>query len=243
MGQSLAGLIMVHISYTSVSFLLLSLESSLSHPAPSPFLLDLLAPHVQVSRREGKKINDGYGVPEDSYGAPASSTVSSYEAPKYSSSTVPPCSYQAPTTTTTPSPSYGAPSYGRQQEQPVFPDILGFIGDSIGGILNKHNKNQPSQEYGCLSAPVDDGYGVPQETSYTAPETDAYDAPQSASYDAPQSASYDAPQSASYEAPQSDSYEAPQKETYEAPETDTYEASADNVDEIAVNERIKPVVQ
>merc|ERR1711963_614330 len=99
--------------------------------APSPFLLDLLAPHVQVSRREGKQVNDGYGVPDDTYGAPVSSTVSSYEAPKYSSSTVPPCSYQAPTTTTTPPPSYGAP--GRHQEQPVFPDILGFI----GGILKK----------------------------------------------------------------------------------------------------------
>merc|ERR1711976_618556 len=202
MGQSLAGLIMVHISYTSVSLFLLSLESSLSHPAPSPFLLDLLAPHVQVSRRESKQVNDGYGVPDDTYGAPddtygapVSSTVSSYEAPKYSSSTVPPCSYQAPTTTTTPPPSYGAP--GRHQEQPVFPDILGFI----GGILKP--KNQESHGYGCLSAPVEDGYGVPQETSYAAPETDAYEAPEKVSYD----------------------------------------ASADNVDEIAVNERINPIDQ
>merc|ERR1711963_75233 len=105
--------------------------------APSPFLLDLLAPHVQVSRREGKQVNDGYGVPDDSYGAPVSSTVSSYEAPKYSSSTVPPCSYQAPTTTTTPPPSYGAP--GRHQEQPVLPDILGFI----GGILKPKKIRNP----------------------------------------------------------------------------------------------------
>merc|ERR1711963_539057 len=219
MGQSLAGLIMVHISYTSVSLFLLSLESSLSHPTPSPFLLDLLAPHVQVSRREGKQVNDGYGVPDDTYGAPVSSTVSSYEAPKYSSSTVPPCSYQAPTTTTTPPPSYGAP--GRHQEQPVLPDILGFI----GGILKP--KNQESHGDGCLSAPVEDGYGVPQETSYTAPETDAYEAPQSDSYDSPHK----------------ETYEAPVTDSYEAPEKVSYDASADNVDEIAVNERINPIDQ
>merc|ERR1719493_262235 len=115
---------MVHI-YTSAALLVILLEATSS--APAPFLLDLFAPRVTISRREGKKLSDGYGVPEDTYGAPEVSSAPSYEAP---------------TTTTTPAASYGAP---RGQHQPLFPDILGFI----GGILKP--KHQEPQSYGCLS--------------------------------------------------------------------------------------------
>merc|ERR1711936_1217989 len=169
---------------------------SLELTASAPFL-DFL-PKFQL-RREGKEINDGYGAP-------------AYSPPKPSYS---PCSYRttpttATTTTTTPSPSYGAPapaygapepSYGapRTEDRPAFPDILGFIGDIAGNILNKHNKNNNNEnvnQYDCLEAPLDDGYGVPQA----------------------------APEESSYEAPQSDTYEAPQSDTYEAPQSDTYKA-------------------
>merc|ERR1712029_924171 len=93
--QSLVGLTMVYIlSITSLLVVLLELTEA----APAPFLLDLLAPRITV-RRQGKQIDDGYGVPEDSYGVPEEQVVesSSYDAPKPSysttTSTLPPCSY------------------------------------------------------------------------------------------------------------------------------------------------------
>merc|ERR1719242_631690 len=104
----------------------------------APFLNiihDILNPQ---QRRSGKAIDDGYGVPEDSYGVPEESygvpedsygvpednygvpEKDTYEAPKPQYSSTPrPC-----TTTTTAAPSYGAP----REQQPAFPDILGFIG-------------------------------------------------------------------------------------------------------------------
>merc|ERR1719499_2496456 len=194
---------MVHI-YTSASLLVILLEATSS--APAPFLLDLFAPRVSISRREGKKLSDGYGVPEDTYGAPEVSSAPSYEAP----------------TTTTPAPSYGAP---RDQHQPLFPDILGFI----GGILKP--KHQEPQSYGCLSAPVDSGYGVPQDTRYHAP--------QSESYEAPESQSYEAPETQSYEAPEPQSYDAPEPQSYDAPETPLLEAPVD----VVVNERTNSVAE
>merc|ERR1711902_172510 len=181
--QSLVGLTMVYmLSITSLLVVLLEMTQA----APSPFLLDLLAPRITV-RRQGKQIDDGYGVPEDSYGVPEEQVTqsSSYDAPKpqYSTTTttLPPCSYEAPTTTTTPAPSYGAPA---AQKKGGFPDILGFIGDKIGDILKPRPRTE-NQQYGCLSPPVDSGYGAPQETSYEAPQADSYEAPEKVSYDAP----------------------------------------------------------
>jgi len=193
-----------HITVLS-QLVLVSLELSLA----APFLLDLL-PRVTIGRREGKAaVDSGYGAPESS----------AYEAPKPSYSTtttttVRPCSYEAPTTTS--APSYGAP----EQKKAGFPDILGFI----GGILKPKKAPEPSTGYGCLSPPVDSGYGAPQSDAYEAPQADAYEAPQSDAYEAPQSDAYEAPQSDAYEAPQSDVYEAPKSDAYEAPKSDAYEA-------------------
>merc|ERR1711963_1178787 len=127
--QSLVGLTMVYmLSITSLLVVLLELTQA----APAPFLLDLLAPRITV-RRQGKQIDDGYGVPEDSYGVPEEQVAesSSYDAPKPSYSTTtstnPPCSYEAPTTTTTAAPSYSPAA----QNSGGFPDILGFIGNII----------------------------------------------------------------------------------------------------------------
>ena len=168
-------------------------------------------------------MDSGYGAPESS----------AYEAPKpsYSSTTttttVKPCSYEAPTTTS--APSYGAP----QQKKAGFPDILGFI----GGILKPKKAPEPNTGYGapqsgayeapCLSPPVDSGYEAPQSDAYEAPQSDAYEAPKSDAYEAPQSDAYEAPQSDAYEAPQSDAYKAPQSDSYEAPDNQG----------LAVNER------
>merc|ERR1711971_1147891 len=201
--QSREGLTMVHI-LTSVTLVLVSLELSLS----APFLLDLL-PNIQIARREGKAaVDSGYGAPESS----------AYEAPKPSYSTttttVRPCSYEAPTTTS--APSYGAP----EQKKAGFPDILGFI----GGILKPKKVPEPIT-----------GYGAPQSDAYEAPQSDAYEAPHSDAYEAPQSDAYEAPQSNAYEVPQSDAYEAPQSDEYEAPQTYAYEAPESPG--IAVNER------
>merc|ERR1711902_52694 len=189
--QSLVGLTMVYmLSITSLLVVLLEMTQA----APAPFLLDLLAPRITI-RRQGKQIDDGYGVPEDSYGVPEEQVTqsSSYDAPKpqYSTTTttLPPCSYEAPTTTTTPAPSYGAPV---AQKKGGFPDILGFIGDKIGDILKPRPRTE-NQHYGCLSPPVDSGYGAPQETSYEAPQSETYEAPQADSYEAPEKVSYDAP--------------------------------------------------
>merc|ERR1711862_570969 len=180
--QSREGLTMVHI-LTSVTLVLVSLELSLS----APFLLDLL-PNIQIARREGKAaVDSGYGAPESS----------AYEAPKPSYSTttttVRPCSYEAPTTTS--APSYGAP----EQKKAGFPDILGFI----GGILKPKKAPEPNNGYGapqsdayeapCLSPPVDSGYEAPQSDAYEAPQSDAYEAPKSDAYEAPQSDAYEAP--------------------------------------------------
>merc|ERR1712115_441202 len=164
----------------------------------------------QIDRREGKDaVDSGYGAPESS----------AYEAPKPSYSTtatVRPCSYEAPTTTS-------APSYGAlEQKKAGFPDILGFI----GGILKPKKAPEPNTGYGCLSPPVESGYGAPQSDAYEAPQSDAYDAPQSEAY----------------EAPQSDAYEAPQSDTYEAPEKVSYAHAGEEV-EIAVNERNKDIVE
>merc|ERR1712177_7194 len=229
--RSLVGLTMVYmLSITSLLVVLLEMTQA----APSPFLLDLLAPRITV-RRQGKQIDDGYGVPKDSYGLPEEQVTesSSYDSPKpqYSTttSTLPPCSYEAPTTTTTPAPSYGAPA---AQKKGGFPDILGFIGDKIGDILKPRTENQ---QYGCLSPPVDSGYGAPQETSYEAPQSNAYEAPKSTAYEAPEAESY--------EAPKADTYEAPQAETYEAPEKVSYDAPTGEEVGIAVNERNKDIVE
>ena len=169
--------------------MLVSLELSLS----APFLLDLL-PKITIGRREGKAaaVDSGYGAPESS----------AYEAPSYSTTTttVKPCSYEAPTTTS--APSYGAP----EQKKAGFPDILGFI----GGILKPKKVPEPITGYGCLSPPLESGYGAPQSDAYEAPHSDAYEAPQSDAYEAPQTDAYEAPQSDEYEAPQTDAYEAPE---------------------------------
>merc|ERR1712025_531763 len=223
--QSLVGLTMVYIlSITSLLVVLLELTQA----APAPFLLDLLAPRITV-RRQGKQIDDGYGVPEDSYGVPEEQVAesSSYDAPKPSysttTSTLPPCSYEAPTTTTTAAPSYSAPT---AQNTGGFPDILGFIGNIIKPKLRTENQLE-SGILGngclCLSPPVDSAYGPPQETSYEAPQSNAHEVPKSTAY----------------EAPQAETYEAPQSETYEAPE----EVSNDYEVDIAVNERNKDVAQ
>merc|ERR1712061_437490 len=228
MGQSTASLTMVHI-LPSIALTLASLQLA----APAPFLLDLL-PQLQLGAqaRDDHHIGDGYGVPEDSYGVPEDSygvpedsygvPEDGYGAPKPSYSTttttLPPCSYEAPTTTTTTTaaPSYGAPA----QQQKAFPDILGFIGgigDTLGGIIEKHKPQPEAQQYGCLSPPVDTAYGAPESQAYEAPPEDTY------------------------EAPQADTYEAPKVETYEAPVTETYVAPQVSYDggvaDIAVNER------
>merc|ERR1711963_1281753 len=237
--QSLVGLTMVYmLSITSLLVVLLELTQA----APAPFLLDLLAPRITV-RRQGKQIDDGYGVPEDSYGVPEDSygVSSSYDAPKPSysttTSTLPPCSYEAPTTTTTTAPSYSAPA---AQNTGGFPDILGFIGNIIKPKPRTENQLESGiLGNGCSSPPVDSAYGAPQETSYEAPQSNAYEVPKSTAYEAPKSETYEAPQAETYEAPQADTYEAPQAETYEAPE----EVSNDYEVDIAVNERNKEVVQ
>merc|ERR1712095_150655 len=234
--QSLVGLTMVYIlSITSLLVVLLELTQA----APAPFLLDLLAPRITV-RRQGKQIDDGYGVPEDSYGVPEEQVVesSSYDAPKPSysttTSTLPPCSYEAPTTTTA-APSYSAPA---AQNTGGFPDILGFIGNIIKPKPRTENQLESGiLGNGCLSPPVDSAYGAPQETSYEAPQSNAYEVPKSTAYEAPKSETYEAPQAETYEVPQSEAYEAPQAETYEAPE----EVSNDYEVDIAVNERNKEV--
>merc|ERR1719166_975873 len=216
------------------SLLVVLLEMTQAAPAPAPFLLDLLAPRITI-RRQGKQIDDGYGVPQDSYGVPEEQVAesSSYDAPKPSysttTSTLPPCSYEAPTTTTTAAPSYSAPS---AQDTGGFPDILGFIGNIIKPKLRTENELESGiLGNGCLSPPVDSAYGAPQETSYEAPQSNAYEVPKSTAYEAPKSETY--------EAPQAETYEAPQSETYEAPE----EVSNDYEVDIAVNERNKEVVQ
>ena len=203
--------------------------ASLQLAAPAPFLLDLL-PQLRpgAQARDDHHIGDGYGVPEDSYGVPEDG----YGAPKPSYSTttttLPPCSYEAPTTTTTTTttaaPSYGAPA----QQQKAFPDILGFIGgigDTIGGIIEKHKPQPEAGQYGCLSPPVDTAYG--------APESQAYEAPPEDTYEAPQADTYEAPQAETYEAPKVETYEAPVTETYVAPQV-SYDGGVAN---IAVNER------
>merc|ERR1712029_641795 len=217
--QSLVGLTMVYIlSITSLLVVLLELTQA----APAPFFLDLLAPRITV-RRQGKQIDYGYGVPEDSYGVPEEQVIesSSYDAPKPSysttTSTLPPCSYEAPTTTITAAPSYSAPA---AQNTGGFPDILGFIGNIIKPRPRPENQQLGK---GCLSPPVDSAYGAPQETSYEAPQSNAYEVPKSTAY----------------VAPKSETYEAPQSETYEAPE----EVPNDYEVDIAVNERNKEVVQ
>merc|ERR1712226_857145 len=195
---------------------------SLQLAASAPFF-DLKLPFLEV-RREGKDLDDGYGAPEEGYGVPEDSygvPQDTYEEPKpsYSSTTVAPCGYKpttTTTTTTTEAPQYGAP----RQQQPLFPDIFGIIGDKIGDILNKHENNN-NTPYDCLSAP-EEGYGVPQATDYEAPQVDSYEAPQVDSYEAPQTDSYEAPESNSYEAPQTDCYEAPQADSYESPEAPSY---------------------
>merc|ERR1719422_991977 len=211
---------MVHI-LPSIALSLASLQLA----APAPFLLDLL-PQLRpgAQARDDHHIGDGYGVPEDSYGVPEDSyglPEDGYGAPKPSYSTttttLPPCSYEAPTTTTTTAaPSYGAPA----QQQKAFPGILGFIGgigDTIGGIIQKHKPQPEAGQYGCLSPPVDTAYDAPPEDTYEAPQADTY------------------------EAPQAETYEAPKVETYEAPVTETYVAPQVSYDggvaNIAVNER------
>merc|ERR1712213_213800 len=227
--QSLVGLTMVYIlSITSLLVVLLELTQA----APAPFLLDLLAPRITV-RRQGKQIDDGYGVSEDSYGVPEEQVAesSAYDAPKPSYSTTtsthPPCSYEAPTTTTTAAPSYSAPA---AQNTGGFPDILGFIGNIIKPKPRTENQLESGiLGNGCLSPPIDSAYGAPQETSYEAPQSNAYEVPKSTAYEAPKSETY--------EAPQAETYEAPQSETYEAPE----EVPKDYEVDIAVNERNKEV--
>merc|ERR1712106_1137291 len=78
------------------------------------------APEVK-DEYSAPEIKDSYAVPEvkDGYGAPEISTSSTYEAPKAPSytTTIAPCSYQAPTTT---APSYDAPA----PKKHIFGDIL-----------------------------------------------------------------------------------------------------------------------
>merc|ERR1712029_20798 len=198
MGQSLVGLTMVYIlSITSLLVVLLELTQA----APAPFLLDLLAPRITV-RRQGKQIDDGYGVPQDSYGVPEEQVAesSSYDAPKPSYST----------TTSTAAPSYSAPA---AQNTGGFPDILGFIGNIIKPKLRTENQLESGiLGNGCLLPPVDSAYGAPQETSYEAPQSNAYEVPKSTAYEAPKSETYEAPKAETYEAPQAETYEAPQSE-------------------------------
>jgi len=193
-----------------------------TRPAPQPFLLNFLLNHG-AERRSGKEVsNDRYGVPppvndvygapevKDGYGVPETSTSSGYEAPKAPSytTTLTPCSYQAPTT--------AAPSYGSPRSKHIFPDVLGFIG-------NLFKKQEPVHS-NCLTAPQDTGYGAPQDASYNAPEESGYEAPEAISYKAPESSSYEAPEASSYDAPEASSYEAPEASSYEAPDASSYEA-------------------
>merc|ERR1712029_990226 len=183
--QSLVGLTMVYIlSITSLLVVLLELTQA----APAPFLLDLLVPRITV-RRQGKQIDDGYGVPEDSYGVPEEQVVesSSYDAPKPSysttTSTLPPCSYEAPTTTTTAAPSYSAPA---AQNTGGFPDILGFIGNIIKPKPRTENQLESGiLGNGCLSPPAE-AHEAPQSETYEAPQSETYEAPQSETYKAPE---------------------------------------------------------
>merc|ERR1712168_1551808 len=170
-------------------------------PAPHPFLLNLLLNH-HADRRNGKAVsgdayevppvNDAYGAPEakDEYGAPEvkdtyevpeTITSSAYEAPKapsYSTS-VAPCSYQAPTT--------AAPTYNSPKKH-IFPDILGFLGNLI------KPKKQSVSHTNCLTAPQDSSYAAPQDTGYAAPQDSAYEAPEATSYEAPKENNYKAPE-------------------------------------------------
>merc|ERR1712079_91728 len=186
MGQSTASLTMVHI-LPSIALTLASLQLA----APAPFLLDLL-PQLRLGAqaRDDHHGGDGYGVPEDSYGVPEDSygvpedsygvPEDGYGAPKPSYSatttTLPPCSYEAPPTTTTTTTTTAAPSYGAPaQQQKAFPDILGFIGgigDTLGGIIEKHKPQPEAQQYGCLPPPVDTAYGAPESQAYEAPPED-----------------------------------------------------------------------
>merc|ERR1719384_1469494 len=227
--------------------LVVVLSFQLSSSAPFLNIIqDILNPQ---QRRSGKAIDDGYGVPKDSYGVPEDSygvpedsygvPEDGYGAPKPSYSTttttLPPCSYEAPTTTTTTTtaaPSYGAPA----QQQKAFPDILGFIGgigDTIGGIIEKHKPQPEAGQYGCLSPPVDTAYGAPESQAYEAPQADTYEAPQADTNEAPQADTYEAPKVETYEAPKVETYEAPVTETYVAPQV-SYDGGVAN---IAVNER------
>merc|ERR1712186_269931 len=219
MGQSTASLTMVHI-LPSIALTLASLQLA----APAPFLLDLLPPQLRLraQARDDHHIGDGYGVPEDSYGVPEDSygvPEDGYGAPK-------------PSYSTTAAPSYGAPA----QQQKAFPDILGFIGgigDTLGGIIEKHKPQPEAQQYGCLSPPVDTAYGAPESQAYEAPPEDTYEAPQADTYEAPKAETYEAPQAETYEAPKVETYEAPVTETYVAPQV-SYDGG---VADIAVNER------
>merc|ERR1712203_612302 len=195
--------------------LLLFVLVSLQLAASAPFF-DLKLPFLEV-RREGKDLDDGYGVPEDGYGVPEDSygaPQDTYEEPKPSySTTVSPCGYKPTTTTTTEAPQYGAPRH----QKPLIPDIFGIIGDILKP--KEENNNTP---YDCLSAP-EEGYGVPQATAYEAPTQESnYEAPQAEAYEAPQADSYEAPQADSYEVPQTKAYEAPQADSYKAPEAPSY---------------------
>merc|ERR1711874_221175 len=144
-------------------------------------------------------------------GAPDTSTVSSYEAPKAPSysTTLAPCSYQAPTT--------AAPAYNSPKKR-LFPDILGFLGNII-----KPKKAELS-ENNCLTAPQDSSYAAPQDTSYQAPGASSYEAPEESSYKAPEADSYEVPEVVSYEAPEADGYEAPEESSYNVPEESNYSA-------------------
>merc|ERR1712141_854838 len=113
--------------------------ASLQLATSAPFL-DIKLPFLEI-RREGKDIDDGYGAPQDGYGVPEESygaPQETYEEPKPSySTTVSPCGYK-PTTTTTTTTTTEAPQYGApRQQNPVFPDIFGFIGDKIGDVGDK----------------------------------------------------------------------------------------------------------
>merc|ERR1711970_203741 len=212
-----------------------------SRPAPHPFLLNLLLNH-HADRRNGKAVsgdayevppvNDVYGAPEvkDEYGAPEvkdtyevpeTSTASAYEAPNAPSysTTLAPCSYQAPTT--------AAPAYNSPKKH-IFPDILGFLGNLI------KPKKQTVSQTNCLTAPQDSGYAAPQDTGYAAPQDSAYEAPEADGYDAPEESGYNAPEESGYSAPENPTF-IDLVSTYQEPETPSTEVN------IAVNERLNPV--
>merc|ERR1712079_867780 len=170
MGQSTASLTMVHI-LPSIALTLASLQLA----APAPFLLDLL-PQLRLGAqaRDDHHGGDGYGVPEDSYGVPEHSygvPEDSYGVPEDGYGAPKPSYSTTTTTLTTAAPSYGAPA----QQQKAFPDILGFIGgigDTLGGIIEKHKPQPEAQQYGCLPPPVDTAYGAPESQAYEAPPED-----------------------------------------------------------------------